>query len=279
MEDGRAKLLLTWKTLQLRRTHPQLFRDGDYRRLRVRGSQAQHLCAFARRLRQQSLVVIAPRLYRRLLGDEGGLPLGEAVWSDTLIELPREERSRVRCAMSSTARSCCRSARARAWACWPRTPWPSSRWHCSPAAAMSRALTQAGNAARRRRLTLGNTKSNSELRAGARSKQAQDETNSSPSGAQHAAPILGTCGSSVGACPVGRVCGQHPHAREPAGRARSLRAYSGEPIDHFTWLGRYDGWQPIGRYELIVFTGVSDAYLIKVGRRRARICSSPPASD
>ena len=42
-------------------------------------------------------------------------------------------------------------------------------------------------------------------------------------------------------------------------------AYSGEPIDHFTWLGRYDGWQPLGRDELVVFTGVSDAYLLKVG--------------
>src|SRR4029077_12893833 len=94
MEDGRAKLLLTWKTLQLRRAHPQLFRDGDYRRLRVRGVRAQHVCAFARRLRQQSLVVIAPLLSRRLLGDEGGLPLGQAVWGETLIELPREERAR-----------------------------------------------------------------------------------------------------------------------------------------------------------------------------------------
>jgi len=41
-------------------------------------------------------------------------------------------------------------------------------------------------------------------------------------------------------------------------------AYAGEPIDHFTWLGRYDGWEPIGRYELVVFTGVNDAYLLKV---------------
>ena len=30
----------------------------------------------------------------------------------------------------------------------------------------------------------------------------------------------------------------------------SFAAYSGEPIAHFTWLGRYDGWQSIGRYEL-----------------------------
>jgi Family of unknown function (DUF6491) len=42
-------------------------------------------------------------------------------------------------------------------------------------------------------------------------------------------------------------------------------AYAGEPIDYFTWLGRYDGWEPIGRDELVVFTGVSDAYLIKLG--------------
>lgn len=42
-------------------------------------------------------------------------------------------------------------------------------------------------------------------------------------------------------------------------------AYAGEPIDHFNWLGRYDGWESVGRYELVLFTGVSDAYLLKVG--------------
>ncbi len=37
-------------------------------------------------------MIIAPRLYRRLLAEHGGLPLGAAVWGDTLIELPREPR-------------------------------------------------------------------------------------------------------------------------------------------------------------------------------------------
>jgi (1->4)-alpha-D-glucan 1-alpha-D-glucosylmutase len=92
MEDGRCKLLLTWKALQLRRAHPQLFRDGDYRRLRVRGEHAHNLCAFGRRLGSRALITIAPRLYRRLLADRGGLPLGSEVWGDTLIELPREQR-------------------------------------------------------------------------------------------------------------------------------------------------------------------------------------------
>jgi hypothetical protein len=41
-------------------------------------------------------------------------------------------------------------------------------------------------------------------------------------------------------------------------------AYAGEPIDRFTWLSRFDSWQPIGRYELVVFTSPGDAYLLKV---------------
>jgi (1->4)-alpha-D-glucan 1-alpha-D-glucosylmutase len=94
LEDGRCKLLLTWKALQLRREQPQLFSHGDYRRLTVHGSHAQHVCAFARRCARQSLIVLAPRLYRRLLDDPARLPLGAEVWQDTVVELPREERSR-----------------------------------------------------------------------------------------------------------------------------------------------------------------------------------------
>jgi (1->4)-alpha-D-glucan 1-alpha-D-glucosylmutase len=92
LEDGRGKLLVTWKALQLRRANPLLFRDGAYRRLRVRGEHANNIVAFARRLAGKSVIVIAPRLYRRLLAGRDGLPLGAEVWSDTLIELPREQR-------------------------------------------------------------------------------------------------------------------------------------------------------------------------------------------
>ena len=94
LDDGRCKLLLTWRALQLRRAQPGLFSHGEYRRLRVHGSRAQHLCAFARRCEGRALVVIAPRLYRRLLDDPARLPLGSAVWEDTLIELPSHPASR-----------------------------------------------------------------------------------------------------------------------------------------------------------------------------------------
>jgi len=93
-EDGRCKLLLTWRALQLRRAQPELFSDGDYRRLRVHGSRAHYLCAFARRCARRTVVVIAPRLYRRLLGDPARLPLGSGVWENTLIELPPDGRLR-----------------------------------------------------------------------------------------------------------------------------------------------------------------------------------------
>jgi (1->4)-alpha-D-glucan 1-alpha-D-glucosylmutase len=94
LEDGRGKLFLTWKVLQLRREQPWLFSHGDYRGLRVHGARAHHVCSFARRCARQSLLVIAPRLFRRLLDDPARLPLGGAVWENTLIELPRDERNR-----------------------------------------------------------------------------------------------------------------------------------------------------------------------------------------
>jgi hypothetical protein len=57
--------------------------------------------------------------------------------------------------------------------------------------------------------------------------------------------------------------------RERAERDRYLQ-YAGPPIDHFTYLGRFTGWEPIGRHELVVWTGINDAYLIRV---------APPCDD
>lgn len=57
--------------------------------------------------------------------------------------------------------------------------------------------------------------------------------------------------------------------REAAERAR-FEAYAGKPVDHFTWLTRYEGWQPISHYQLVVWTDINKAYLVKV---------SPPCTD
>jgi len=91
--DGRCKLYLTWKILQFRREHEDLFRSGEYIPLRAEGSHAANVCAFARRHATGLLITIAPRLYLRLLGERELPPLGEEVWEDTVIELPHEFNS------------------------------------------------------------------------------------------------------------------------------------------------------------------------------------------
>jgi (1->4)-alpha-D-glucan 1-alpha-D-glucosylmutase len=88
LEDGRAKLCLTWRVLQFRRANAALFRDGSYIPLRTRGEYANHLCAFARKHEDTSVIVIVPRLTARLHGERDGLPVGRDVWADTAVELP-----------------------------------------------------------------------------------------------------------------------------------------------------------------------------------------------
>jgi (1->4)-alpha-D-glucan 1-alpha-D-glucosylmutase len=72
IEDGVAKLYLIWKTLTLRRRLPRLFADGDYIGLAILGQQADHVCAFARRLEGQEIIVVTTRSGRS--HRTGGIP-------------------------------------------------------------------------------------------------------------------------------------------------------------------------------------------------------------
>jgi (1->4)-alpha-D-glucan 1-alpha-D-glucosylmutase len=84
--DGRVKLYLIWKGLQLRRERRATFLDGNYCPLAAAGEQADHVVAFAR----DDVIAIAPRLFGTLLDDAARDPLGAGVWTDTTIALPRE---------------------------------------------------------------------------------------------------------------------------------------------------------------------------------------------
>ena len=90
MADGRIKLYTLWQSLRLRGAWPEVFRDGAYLPLTVHGERAAHVCAFARRHGGRAVIAVVPRLPARLLGDRHILPLGHAVWGDTVLELPRE---------------------------------------------------------------------------------------------------------------------------------------------------------------------------------------------
>jgi (1->4)-alpha-D-glucan 1-alpha-D-glucosylmutase len=81
--DGRIKLFLTKHILRLRCEHADLFARGEYLPLHTSGTFAECCVSFVRRLDNNWIAVIAPRLSSRI----GFPPIGEA-WQDTAIQLP-----------------------------------------------------------------------------------------------------------------------------------------------------------------------------------------------
>ncbi len=86
--DGRIKLYLTWKGLEFRRAHAELFLQGEYVPLHAAGKYRRNVCAFARRYEGEVVLVAVPRLLSRV-ADPGQLPIAREVWSTGALDLPR----------------------------------------------------------------------------------------------------------------------------------------------------------------------------------------------
>jgi (1->4)-alpha-D-glucan 1-alpha-D-glucosylmutase len=87
IEDGRAKLYVTWRALQARRDSPGLFSAGEYRPAEVTGTRRDHLVGFVRRHNGRLAVAAAPRLMTPIVPHDGDLPLGVRAWEDTRLQL------------------------------------------------------------------------------------------------------------------------------------------------------------------------------------------------
>ncbi|MDA8364440.1 MAG: malto-oligosyltrehalose synthase [Gammaproteobacteria bacterium] len=87
-QDGRVKLYVIWRALELRGQYPEVFGSGEYIALVPRGERAQHICAFARRGAAAIAVTVVPRWCARLAGERERLPLGAEEWTDTDVEAP-----------------------------------------------------------------------------------------------------------------------------------------------------------------------------------------------
>jgi (1->4)-alpha-D-glucan 1-alpha-D-glucosylmutase len=85
--DGRARLWIILRALQLRAEHPALFSSGDYIALNATGARAANVVAFARRHDGYGLIAIAGRLWSGLGSRAGELPLGKKAWQDTVVDL------------------------------------------------------------------------------------------------------------------------------------------------------------------------------------------------
>jgi maltooligosyltrehalose synthase len=88
MHDGRVKMYVIWRALELRNCNAELFREGEYVPLQVSGEHARHIVAFARRNETRSVIVAVPRLTAKLLKNEERLPCSSELWKDTSVQLP-----------------------------------------------------------------------------------------------------------------------------------------------------------------------------------------------
>jgi (1->4)-alpha-D-glucan 1-alpha-D-glucosylmutase len=76
-QDGREKLFVTARLLELRRARPALFAAGDYQPLEIGdGRNSDRLCAFARRHADDVMAVAIPRLTYGLFRDGGNADFG-----------------------------------------------------------------------------------------------------------------------------------------------------------------------------------------------------------
>jgi (1->4)-alpha-D-glucan 1-alpha-D-glucosylmutase len=87
--DGRLKLFTTWRLLTLRAANAALFDAGNYLALAVDGRHAAHLCAYARRAGDVTLLVVVSRWAATLMHGATAAPLRE-IWDDTRVLLPEE---------------------------------------------------------------------------------------------------------------------------------------------------------------------------------------------
>jgi (1->4)-alpha-D-glucan 1-alpha-D-glucosylmutase len=86
--DGTIKLYLIRKALEFRGQKRELFESGKYLPLETRGNKAGNICSFGRSLDAETVIVVAPRFFTRLVGKADDLPLGGEVWRDTRVLVP-----------------------------------------------------------------------------------------------------------------------------------------------------------------------------------------------
>jgi (1->4)-alpha-D-glucan 1-alpha-D-glucosylmutase len=86
-KDARIKLYLTWKVLNFRREHADLFSKGTFMELKAAGNRNENIAAFARQCQEKWTVAVVPRwLARANYHPESSM--GAGFWSNTEIRLP-----------------------------------------------------------------------------------------------------------------------------------------------------------------------------------------------
>jgi (1->4)-alpha-D-glucan 1-alpha-D-glucosylmutase len=90
LADGRAKLHVIRKGLELRKKFPALFHGAKYTPLYADAGREENIVAFSLSDERNSIVAVAPRLFARLMDDNDVAPLGTKAWGEARLPLEGE---------------------------------------------------------------------------------------------------------------------------------------------------------------------------------------------
>ena len=88
LADGRAKMQIIRKGLELRKKYPGLFHGAKYTPLYADGGREENIIAFSLSDGTRSVIAVAPRLFTRLMEEGDAAPLGEKAWGEASLALP-----------------------------------------------------------------------------------------------------------------------------------------------------------------------------------------------
>ena len=90
-EDGRIKMYLIYRSLNYRKSNRELFEKGEYMPVEAFGERAGNVCAFARRLFNEAIIVAVPRMVAGMGANADFMPLGKKTWGGSCIAAPGAE--------------------------------------------------------------------------------------------------------------------------------------------------------------------------------------------
>ena len=88
-QNGGIKLYVTYKALNFRNAHLNLFLQGDYIPLETRGPNRENVVVFARRHENSWAVVVVARLFTKILSARN-FYFDQEVWRENFLSLPQD---------------------------------------------------------------------------------------------------------------------------------------------------------------------------------------------
>jgi len=89
-ENGKIKLFIIYQLLQLRNRESELFLKGSFVPLSIKGKYKDNIIAYLRTYKNKTLITIVPRFCTKVVRT-GQYPLGNNIWKNTFIELPKKK--------------------------------------------------------------------------------------------------------------------------------------------------------------------------------------------